>query len=197
MGKRYESNIADACEEWSKICGANKNLYRTMMSMIDGLKPVERRILYSLWDGPYRNTMQKMVMVGSGALRFHPHGETSAQDAAVNLAKERYNNVCVIYGKGNFGSTNGDGAGAARYINGKLSEYAIKCFFEDLQDSNVDMKLSYSGHDMEPEFLPARYPHALFNGSLGIGYGMASNVPPYNVKEVLKTTITFHSVPSI
>lgn len=191
MGKIYQKNLADACEEYLNIFAANKNLYRIMIFMQDGLKPVQRRFLYNLWRGKGRNNFIKMSKAAADTTAdFHPHGNASVEDVGAKLTSTIINNVPCVEGQGNFGSYKNDRAGASRYIECRLSKYAKKCFFEDFENSNVDMKEAYTGDLEEPEFLPARYPHALFNTALsGIGVGLASNIPPFNVAEVLEATI--------
>ena len=195
--KVYKRDLADACEEYSKIFGANKNLYRIMPSKADGLKPVSRRFVYTLYKGPGRNQFIKMSKaVGDTMADFHPHGDASICDVGARLASPIFNNINIVEGHGNFGGYKTEKAGASRYIEVKLSEYAKKCFFDDFEVSNVDMKLAYTGRDYEPEYLPARYPHALFNPQLsGIGYAFASNIPPFNMTEVMESTITLMKNP--
>ena len=187
----YKRDLADACEEYVKIFGANKNLYRIMISMQDGLKPVQRRFLYTLYKGKGRNQFIKMSKAAADTTAsYHPHGSASVEDVGAKMVSTIINNVAPVEGQGNFGSYKNDKAGASRYIECKLSKYAKKCFFEDWENSNTDMKLAYTGDDEEPEVLPARYPHALFNPNIsGIGFGLASNVPPFNVAEVMEATI--------
>ena len=188
--KIYKRNIAEACEEYNKIFGANKNLYRIIPSMQDGLKPVQRRFLYALYKGKGRTQFIKMSKAASNTVDYHPHGDASIKDVGAKMASLQINNVVTVEGQGNFGSYKNSEAGAGRYIECRLSKYALKCFFEDFSTSNVDMKLAYTGDDYEPEVLPAKYPHALFNPQLsGIGYAFASNIPPFNVTEVLESTI--------
>lgn len=183
-------DLADACEEYNKIFGANKNLYRIIPSMQDGLKPVARRFLYSLYKGKGRTQFIKMAKAAANTMDYHPHGGASVEDVGAKMANVQFNNIVTVEGQGNFGSYKNEESGASRYIECRLSKYAMKCFFEDFETSNVDMKLAYTGDDYEPEVLPSRYPHALFNPQLsGIGYAFASNIPPFNITEVLKTTI--------
>lgn len=191
MGKVYQRDIADACEEYSKIFGANKNLYRIIPSFQDGLKPSARRFLYTLYRGKGREKFIKMAKAaGDTTAAFHPHGNAAVEDVGAKLASPIQNNIPVVQGQGNFGSYKTEKAGASRYIECRLSRYAMKCFFEDFESSNVDMRESYTGDDMEPEYLPARYPHALFNPQLsGIGYAMSSNICPFNPTEVMEATI--------
>lgn len=191
--------IGDTCEDYLKLFGANKNLYRVIPSMSDGLKPVERRFLYSTWlytkGDP--NKLRKMVILAANAVAFHPHGDKSIADVAGSMAQPWNNNACYIFGGGNFGSIRGDAVGAVRYIEGKLSKFTHKCFFEDFKYANVDMKMTYQGDAMEPEFLPAKYPVILFNPHISsIGYAFSSNIPPFNIEEVLKATIKLIKEPN-
>ena len=197
MAKVTQEDVGYAAEEYTKLFGANKNLYRIMPSLIDGLKPVTRRILYASYllkayyiDKSHRNTLKMTRIVADTMGKFHPHGDQSIGDAAGALAIEHQNNITYLKGQGNFGSIRGDEVGAFRYIEAGLSKFAIKCFFEDFDKYTVDMKMSYTGRDLEPEYLPAKYPCILFNPQLsGIGLGCASNIPPFNIKEVLDATI--------
>lgn len=190
-GKIYQENIAEACTKYQKIFGANKNLYRIMPSMQDGLKPVQRRFLYTLYNSKGRKNFIKMAKAAADTVAsFHPHSGSSVEDVGARMASTIINNVVTVDGQGNFGSYKNEKQGASRYIEVKLSKYGQKCFFEDFESSNVDTKLSYTGDDEEPEVLPARYPHALFNPQIsGIGFAFASNIPPFNVTEVLEATI--------
>lgn len=192
MGEKIKKrNIADACEEYQKIFGANKNLYRIMASMQDGLKPVQRRFLYTLYKGKGRKQFIKMAKGAADTVAsFHPHAGSSVEDVGARMASPIINNVVAVDGQGNFGSYKNEKQGASRYIEVKLSKYGYECFFKDFESSNVDMKMTYTGDDEEPEVLPARYPHALFNPAIsGIGFAFASNIPPFNVTEVLEATI--------
>jgi DNA gyrase/topoisomerase IV subunit A len=190
-GKIYKRDIADACEEYNKIFGANKNLYRIMCSMQDGLKPVQRRFLYTLYKGKGRTQFIKMAKAASDTTAaYHPHGNVAVEDVGAKMANPTCNNILAVEGQGNFGSYKSDKAGASRYIECRLSKFAWKCFFEDFETCNVDMKMAYTGDDYEPEVLPARYPYALFNPQLsGIGYAFSSNIPPFNPQEVMEATI--------
>lgn len=191
ISKTYQRDLAESCEEWVKIYGANKNLYRIMPSMQDGLKPVQRRFLYSLYLGKGRSNFIKMAKAASDTVAdFHPHGNVSVEDVGANLANPQSNNICPVEGQGNFGTYKNEKASASRYIECKLSKYALKCFFENFDAFNVDTRDAYTGDQEEPNYLPAKYPHALFNPQLsGIGFGFASNIPPFNVTEVLEATI--------
>ena len=191
MGQIIQQDIAEACRDYDRIFGTNKNVFRTTPSMQDGLKPVTRRFLYSLYMGKGRNQPVKMLKAASDTVAdWHPHGGTSVEEAGAGLGNPVQNNITVIDGTGAFGSYKNAQAGASRYIECKLSDYAKKCFFEDWEHSSVDTRLNYTGEKEEPEYLPARYPHALFNPQLsGIGYGLGSNIPPFNMHEVFRATI--------
>lgn len=189
MSKVHSENIGEICEKYNKIFGANKNLYRTIPSMIDGLKPGARRLLWTLYKKYDRKKKTKVAEIAGAVLAVHPHGNVAIEDTLVALEQDFSNNCPLIDGRGNFGTQAGSPHAAGRYIEASMSEYAWECFFKDFKDSNVDMKLTYTGQDYEPEFLPAKYPNALINGSLGIGYGLSSNIPPYNFKEVIEATI--------
>ena len=194
-------NVADADLEYSQIFGANKNLYRTIASMIDGLKPGKRRLFYSWWElenKPMNTdsaTLKKLKFIkvdklSANTVNYHPHG-TSATDELLGREGQYWNNnVMTIVSQGSVGNIRGDQPSAGRYREAKLSEYTIDCFFSDFIKYCVPMKLAYDGVTYEPEYLPAKYPHILFNPQFsGIGYGLSSNIPPFNVGEVLDATI--------
>ena len=190
--KIIKRNIADAAEDWVKIFGANKNFYRHIPLLIDGLKPVHRRFLYALYLAKaYKGKVIKLSTAGGNTMGdFHPHGDTSITDAAVGMAQSFANNIPFVTNNGNFGSVKGDRAAAPRYLEIGISEFGYYCFFKDFEESSVDMRETYTGQGLEPEFLPSRYPVALLNGAFSsIGYGLASNIPPYNFTELCNTTI--------
>ncbi|HAU83994.1 MAG TPA: hypothetical protein DCW90_00230 [Lachnospiraceae bacterium] len=190
--KQYSRNIAAQCEEYQKIYGANKNLYRHIAS-IDGLKPVQRRILYTLYSDrsfPIDKYSKVQSISGSVMLHFHPHGDQSIPGVIYGMGQTFSNNLPLIDKEGNFGSVDGEAPAAPRYTEGKLSQFALDCYFKDFDKRYIDMKESYNGTDYEPEYLPMRYPVALVNGIYGsIGYGLSSNVPPYNFTELCEATI--------
>ena len=199
--KIIRENVADAAEKYSCIFGANKNLYRTIPSMQDGLKPGKRRLFYAWWEnaGKPTNTkketlnrlkFQKVHNIASWSMVYHPHSVDSNEEIIANEGQDWNNNVLTVVPQGNFGSIRGDRPASGRYIEAKMSEYLIDCFFDDFYKYSIPMKESYDGERIEPEFLPAKYPHALFNPQLsGIGYGLASNIISFNVAEVLRATI--------
>ena len=191
-GEVESFDVAEASEEWAKLFGANKNIYRTFPSIIDGLKPVQRRILYALATNENQGKKNRKVSRVSGDTmgRFHPHGDSSINEAIVNMAQPWRNNLIFLEPYGSFGSISGDKAAAPRYIETALTEFSQKCFFADINKCNVPMMDSYTGEEKEPEYLPSRYPSILMNPQLsGIGFGSASNIPPFNPKEVMEATI--------
>ncbi len=160
---------------------------RALPDVRDGLKPVHRRILYSMHedgitsDKPYRKCANT---VGSVLGRYHPHGDSSVYDAMVRLAQDFSMRYMLIDGHGNFGSVDGDGAAAMRYTEArmsKISEYMLT----DIEKNTVDFMPNYDDRLQEPVVLPARIPSLLINGSSGIAVGMATNIPPHNLKEVI------------
>lgn len=203
-----KQNVADAALECMQIFGANKNLYRTMASLIDGMKPGKRRLIYSWWElnGRPSNTKPetlkklkkfKVERLSSHATgNYHPHGSSSMDTIIGNEGQYWNNNVMLIKPQGSYGNARGDNAAAGRYIEAALSEYTIDCFFDDFDEYCVPMREAYTGEGFEPEYLPAKYPHILFNPQFSsIGYGLASNIAPFNVGEVLDATIALMKNP--
>jgi len=192
-----ESNISEKVTEWQKIYGANKNLYRCFASLVDGLKPVERRALYGLYlDKRYHGKMLKLSKASTNAVSFHPHGDASISDVIIGMSQDWVNNVPLIHTDGNNGSIKGDAPAAPRYLDVCMSDFAYDCYFEDYENSNVDTRLAYTGEEEEPDYLPAKYPVCIINGGFAsIGYAYSSNVPPFNFKEVCETTIALMKDP--
>jgi len=185
-------NIGDLCTEYMRIFGANNNLMRHLPSLIDGLKPGERRILYTMYLDklfPTARHLKVSKIVGNTMSSFHPHGNIPIYETLVKLAQPWVNIQPLIQGQGNFGSSMGNVAAADRYIEARLSFYAYKCFFEDFSLELVDTKPNYLGDQLEPEYLPAKYPNVLINNTFGIGYGVSTGLPTYNLREVLELTI--------
>lgn len=191
--KEAESaDIADISEEWMKIYSTNIHIQRIAPNFIDGLKPGARRALYGMYCNPSHGTkMRKVAMASSDAIQFHPHGDVSVSDVIYKLGQTWRNNICYVEKQGNFGNIKGMEPAHPRYPECRLSNAAHYIFFSDMKDSNVPMRLAYTGESYEPDYLPAKIPAVLCNPSLsGIGVGVASNIPPFNVSEVIKATIT-------
>lgn len=195
--KFIDKNIGPLCEEYDKIHGSNVNLARIAPDLIDGLNLVRRRPLYIMFLKDQGKSFRKLASISGDTFgRIHPHAPTSIESAVVNMEQEWNNSIPLITGDGNFGTVSGDPAAASRYIKAKLSDYAYACFFEDWKDSVVDMTMGYDEETKEPMYLPAKYPNILLNGCLGIGYGMSSNIPPFNFKEVIDAAILLMTDPN-
>lgn len=187
-----EENIATMAEEWKKLCGANQNLYRYFPSAIDGLKPVQRRFLYMMYiHGYHHKNYAKLSICDSDTVNLHPHGDDNIALVAGGMAREWENNFPVIHIPANKGYLNGTKQSADRYLEVTISDRGYDCYFDNFENSGVEMSLAYTDKMLEPEYLPAKYPIALINGSLsGIGYGLASNVIMFNFKEVCEAAIS-------
>lgn len=185
-----EKSISELCKNYDIIKGWNVNLCRASADFIDGLKQVARRLLYIMFLKDNGKSYRKVAAItGDTIARIHMHGPSSVYSCLVGLAQEWNNNIPLIDGYGNFGSIAGDPAGADRYIQARISEYAYDCFFSDWKEAAVDMVMGADGETKEPLYLPAKYPNILLNGIQGIGYGMATNIPSYNFKEIVQATI--------
>ena len=160
---------------------------RALPDIRDGLKPVHRRILYSMYtqgftpDKPYRKCA---TTVGDVLGRFHPHGDASVYDALVRLAQDFSMRYMLVEGHGNFGSMDGDPPAAYRYTEARLQKVAME-MMSDINKGTVDFRPNFDEHDVEPVALPSRFPNLLVNGSVGIAVGMATNIPPHNMGEVI------------
>ncbi|MBQ9713932.1 MAG: DNA gyrase subunit A [Clostridia bacterium] len=175
------------------------NKSRAIPDVRDGLKPVHRRILFSMHEmGLYNDkaTRKCARIVGDCMGKYHPHGDSSVYDALVRLAQDFTINFPLVYGHGNFGSIDGDGAAAMRYTEAKLTKLASE-MLRDLDKETVDFIPNFDATEEEPTVLPARYPNLLVNGADGIAVGMATNIPPHNLAEVIDGTIAMIDNPEI
>lgn len=184
-------NVADISEDWLKIYGANVNIARMSPQLIDGLKPVAKRALYGMHTNPNKGLVSRKVLrCMADALAYHPHGDGSIGDVIYTMGSTWLQNIMYIDPQGNYGNVRGDDAAAPRYTEAKISKAANWIFFSDMKDSNVPMRPSYDGDNMEPDYLPARIPTILCNPQFsGIGIGLATNIPPFNPGEVCQATI--------
>lgn len=189
MDNYITKDIADEAKRYSIIAGVNKNYARHIPSGYDGLKPVARRTLLTLYQE--RGKFQKVNRISGNCMgMYHPHGSGSISDVISNMGQRWANNIMYIDTQGSFGTQNGQKAAADRYIECKISKFALKCFFEDYKYASLDMKPTYLGDSEEPEYLPVKYPIALVNPQFSsIGYGTSANIAPYNFTEVLEATI--------
>ena len=164
---------------------------RALPDVRDGLKPVQRRILYSMDelnlspDKPYRKSAR---IVGDTMGKYHPHGDSSIYDAMVRMAQDFSTRYMLVDGHGNFGSIDGDGAAAMRYTEARMSKLSME-LLADIQKETVDYRPNFDESLKEPEVLPARFPNLLVNGAAGIAVGMATNIPPHNLREVISGVV--------
>jgi DNA gyrase subunit A len=159
---------------------------RALPDVRDGLKPVHRRVLYAMFDGGYRpdrGFSKCSRIVGDVMGQYHPHGDSAIYDTLVRLAQRWVMRAPLVAGQGNFGSPGNDPAAAMRYTECRLAPLAME-MVRDIDEDTVDFKANYDGRSQEPVLLPARFPNLLVNGSAGIAVGMATNIPPHNLREV-------------
>ena len=172
---------------------------RALPDVRDGLKPVQRRVLFAMNDlGMTSEKAHKKSarIVGEVVGKYHPHGESSVYDAMVRMAQPFSYRAQLVDGHGNFGSIDGDGAAAMRYTEARLSKIAGQ-LVRDIEKNTVDFMDNYDGSESEPKVLPSRYPNLLVNGSTGIAVGMATNIPPHNLGEVIEGLIAYLENPEI
>ena len=164
---------------------------RALPDVRDGLKPVQRRVLYSMIElnnGPDKPHRKCARIVGDTMGKYHPHGDSSIYGALVNMAQDWSTRYPLVDGHGNFGSVDGDGAAAMRYTEARLSIIYIK-IIADIDKNTVDFSPNFDETEKEPDVLPARFPNLLVNGTTGIAVGMATNIPPHNLREVVKAVV--------
>ena len=160
---------------------------RALPDIRDGLKPVHRRILYSMSEANLTfagKTRKSATVVGDVIGNYHPHGDVAVYDSMVKMAQDFAMRYPLIIGQGNFGSIDGDNAAAYRYTESKMSRLASE-LLQDIEKETVDFIPNYDGTKKEPKVLPTRVPNLLLNGTLGIAVGMATNIPPHNLGEVI------------
>ena len=172
---------------------------RALPDARDGLKPVHRRILYSMYEQghtPDKKYVKSARVVGDVIGKYHPHGDQSIYDAMVRMAQDFSMRVPLIDGQGNFGSVDGDPPAAYRYTEAKLAKSAIP-LLDDIDKDTVDFQANYDNSDKEPSVLPAKFPNLLVNGAGGIAVGMATNIPPHNLSEVIDACVALIDNPAI
>src|SRR6058998_284966 len=172
---------------------------RALPDARDGLKPVHRRILYSMHENghtPDKKYVKSARVVGDVMGKYHPHGDQAIYDALVRMAQDFSMRLPLIDGQGNFGSVDGDPPAAMRYTECRLAKSAME-LIEDIDKDTVDFQANYDGNEHEPVVLPARFPNLLVNGSAGIAVGMATNIPPHNLGEVVDAVNAYIDDPSI
>lgn len=195
-----EDNIFDKVKEVDLKKTMEKSYIEYAMSVIasralpdvrDGLKPVQRRILYSMIElnnGPDKPHRKCARIVGDTMGKYHPHGDSSIYGALVNMAQEWSTRYPLVDGHGNFGSVDGDGAAAMRYTEARLSKISME-LTADINKDTVDFAPNFDETEKEPTVLPSRYPNLLVNGTSGIAVGMATNIPPHNLREIISAVV--------
>ncbi len=195
-----EDNIFDQIKEVDLKRTMEENYIDYAMSVIaaralpdvrDGLKPVQRRVLYSMIElnnGPDKPHRKCARIVGDTMGKYHPHGDSSIYGALVNLAQEWSTRYPLVDGHGNFGSVDGDGAAAMRYTEARLSKISME-MLADINKDTVDFQPNFDETEREPVVLPSRFPNLLVNGTSGIAVGMATNIPPHNLREVISAVV--------
>ena len=164
---------------------------RALPDVRDGLKPVQRRVLYSMVElnnGPDKPHRKSARIVGDTMGKYHPHGDSSIYGALVNMAQDWSMRAPLVDGHGNFGSVDGDGAAAMRYTEARLSKISME-LLADIYKDTVDFVPNFDETEKEPTVLPSRYPNLLVNGTTGIAVGMATNIPPHNLRETINAVV--------
>lgn len=172
---------------------------RALPDVRDGLKPVHRRIIYSMFEQGYtpeKSYRKSATTVGNVMGKYHPHGDAAIYDSLVRLAQDFSMRYTLVDGNGNFGSRDGDPPAAQRYTEAKMSKISME-MVADINKNTVDFRPNYDEHEVEPSVLPARFPNMLVNGSSGIAVGMATNIPPHNLGEVIDGVIQVMENPDI
>jgi len=173
---------------------------RALPDVRDGLKPVHRRILYGMWEGgntsgkPYKKSAR---IVGDVMGKYHPHGDAAIYDTAVRMAQDFSMRYTLVDGQGNFGSVDGDAPAAMRYTEVRLTKLSEELLGDDIARETVDWTENYDGSLVEPVVLPAQFPNLLVNGSSGIAVGMATNIPPHNLREIVDATVALIRTPEL
>ena len=194
-----ERNITNEMRESFLDYAMSVIVSRALPDVRDGLKPVHRRILYGLNeqgmtpDKPYKKSAR---IVGDVMGKYHPHGDSSIYDAMVRMAQTFSYRYPLVDGQGNFGSMDGDGAAAMRYTEAKMTKITLE-LLRDINKDTIDFLDNYDGTEREPEVLPSRFPNLLVNGASGIAVGMATNIPPHNLTEVIDGVLRLSQNPDI
>ncbi len=199
VGTMSVVSTKDYNDDVDMIEAARRNIFRYALetftrafpSAYDGLKPVHRRILYSMWEDKCFNMTKVATITGAVLGRYHPHSDSAVGDALVRLAQPWVMNYPYIEGKGNFGTQDGDGAAASRYIEAKLSQFARKVIFDDIDDVSVNYADNFNYTRKIPDYFPTRIPLVLVNGIDGLGEAFRVSIPPHNLNEVADICIRY------
>ena len=176
-------------ERWQCLYGVNVNIQRAIPEVYDGLKPVHRRLLYTLYKGRAKFAAETVETLSGMVLQYHPHGNLAMKDTIAGMAQKYSNNIPLFVAHGNAGTKDiGDNPSAGRYWKVSISEFAYDVLFDEF-DGKVNMRPNYDNSREEPVVLPAKFPIILLNGTMGIGYTLSSDIYPYNLSEVADATI--------
>src|SRR5512135_1229133 len=187
VGRVEARSIVDEVQDSYLDYAMSVIVSRALPDVRDGLKPVHRRILYAMWDiglKPGAKFRKSATVVGEVLGKYHPHGDVAVYDSMVRMAQDFSLRYPMVKGQGNFGSMDGDSAAAYRYTEAKLSMIAEEMLV-DIEKNTVDFVPNFDGQHKEPTVLPANLPQLLLNGGMGIAVGMASNIPPHNLGELV------------
>ena len=194
-----ENNIVDEVKDSFLDYSMSVITSRAIPDLRDGLKPVHRRILWSMYEEgntPEKPHRKSATTVGNVMGHYHPHGDSSIYDAMVRLAQDFNQRYMLVDGHGNFGNIEGDGAAAYRYTEARLAKISLE-LLRDINKETVDMDDNFDVTRKEPKVLPSRFPNILVNGSMGIAVGMATNIPPHNLGEVIDGCVAYIDNPEI
>jgi DNA gyrase subunit A len=193
MDKLETRNIVDEMQKSFMEYSMSVIVSRALPDLRDGLKPVHRRILYTMYeDGltPDKAYRKSATTVGDVLGKYHPHGDTAVYDAMVRMAQDFSYRYMLVDGHGNFGSIDGYGAAAYRYTEARLSKISLE-LLRDINKNTIDFVPNFDGASKEPTVLPSRFPNILVNGTMGIAVGMATNIPPHNLGEVIDGCVAY------
>jgi len=199
VDKIVESNIVEEIENSFIDYSMSVIVSRALPDLRDGLKPVHRRILYSMYESGYTpdTTHKKSArIVGDVMGKYHPHGDSSIYEAMVRMAQDYSYRYMLVDGHGNFGNIEGSGAAAMRYTESRLSKISLE-LLKDINKNTVDFNDNFDASEKEPVVLPSRFPNILVNGTMGIAVGMATNIPPHNLGEVIDGCVAYIDNPEI
>ena len=199
MDRVKQNNIVDEIEKSFLDYSMSVIVARAIPDLRDGLKPVHRRILYSMYESGYTPDKQYKKcarVVGDVMGKYHPHGDASIYEALVRMAQDFSYRYMLIDGHGNFGNMDGDGAAAYRYTESRLAKISLE-LLRDINKNTVDFDLNFDESLEEPQVLPSRFPNILVNGTMGIAVGMATNIPPHNLGEVIDGCVAYIDNPDI